>query len=154
MAICLLSQKQKQKSTNKANTRLTFNIGSYLLILLFVFDQGGIQPRRAPNERSQAKPLQVRMHLYSNLDKSLSTIPCNKNDFYVLFIPFSVFWQRSYNNMKILHNLCLHFARQDGQDRKKRKEKHATKETKIPKTKRQKYGMNRRLNLAFLQSQS
>ena len=31
--------------------------------------------------------------------------------------------------MKILHNLCLHFARQDGQDRKKRKENHATKVT-------------------------
>ena len=87
------------------------------------------------------------MHLYSNLDKSLSTIPCNKNDFYVLFIPFSVFWQRSYGNMKILHNLCLHFARQDGQDGKKRKENHATKVTKIPKTKRQKYGMNQTLGL-------
>ena len=37
---------------------------------------------------------------------------------------------------KKLHNLCLHFARQDGQDGKKRKENHATKVTKIPKTKR------------------
>ena len=44
--------------------------------------------------------------------------------------------------MKILRNLCLHFARQDGQDRKKWKENHATKVTKIPKTKRRKYGMN------------
>ena len=44
--------------------------------------------------------------------------------------------------MKILHNLCLHFARQDGQDGKKRKENHATKVTKILKTKRRKYGMN------------
>ena len=35
--------------------------------------------------------------------------------------------------MKILHNLCLHFARQDGQDGKKWKENHATKVTKIPK---------------------
>ena len=33
--------------------------------------------------------------------------------------------------MKILHNLSLHFARQDG---KKRKENHSTKVTKIPKT--------------------
>ena len=34
--------------------------------------------------------------------------------------------------MKILRNLCLHFARQDGQDGKKtRKENHATKVTKI-----------------------
>ena len=47
--------------------------------------------------------------------------------------------------MKILRNLCLHFARQDGQDRKKRKENHATKVTKIPKTKRRKYGMNETL---------
>ena len=45
--------------------------------------------------------------------------------------------------MKILCNLCLHFARQDGQDRKKWKENHTTKVTKIPKTKRQKYGMNK-----------
>ena len=44
--------------------------------------------------------------------------------------------------MKILRNLCLHFARQDGQDEKKRKENHATKVTKIPKPKRRKYGMN------------
>ena len=43
---------------------------------------------------------------------------------------------------KILQNLCLHFARQDGQDRKKQKENHETKVTKIPKTKRRKYGMN------------
>ena len=40
--------------------------------------------------------------------------------------------------MKISRNLCLHFAKQDAQDRKKRKENHATKVTKIPKTKRQK----------------
>ena len=44
--------------------------------------------------------------------------------------------------MKILHNLCLHFARQDG---KNRKENHATKVTKIPKTKRRKYGMKETL---------
>ena len=47
--------------------------------------------------------------------------------------------------MKILHNLCLHFARQDGQDGKKQKGNHATKVTKIPKTKRRKYGMNKTL---------
>ena len=45
-------------------------------------------------------------------------------------------------NTKILCNLCLHFARQDGQDGKNRKENHATKVTKIPITKRRKYGMN------------
>ena len=44
--------------------------------------------------------------------------------------------------MKILHNLCLHFARQDGQDGKNHNELHATQVTKIPKTKTQKYGMN------------
>ena len=48
--------------------------------------------------------------------------------------------------MKILHNLCLHFARQDGQDGKKRKENHTTKVIKIPKTKRQKYGLNETFN--------
>ena len=41
--------------------------------------------------------------------------------------------------MKILRNLCLHFARQDGQDgKKKRKENHATKVPKIPRTENQK----------------
>ena len=45
--------------------------------------------------------------------------------------------------MKILRNLCLHFARQTEKDRKNRKENLATKVTKIPKTKRQKYGMNK-----------
>ena len=40
--------------------------------------------------------------------------------------------------MKILHNFCLHFARQDGQDGKKWKENHATKVTKIPKNQKMK----------------
>ena len=44
----------------------------------------------------------------------------------------------------VLRNLCLHFAMQDGQD-EKRKNNHATKVTKIPKTKRRKYGMNETL---------
>ena len=60
----------------------------------------------------------------------------------ILFLVFGHFWLRSYENTKILHNLCLHFERQDGQGGKKWKENHATKVTKIPKTKRQKYGMN------------
>ena len=42
----------------------------------------------------------------------------------------------------MLHNLCLHFARQDGQDRKIMEIKSCNKVTKIPKTKRRKYGMN------------
>ena len=46
-------------------------------------------------------------------------------------------------NTKILCNLCLHFARQDGQNRKKPERNHTTKLTKILKTKkRQKYEMN------------
>ena len=40
------------------------------------------------------------------------------------------------------HNICLHFGIQDGQDGKKTERKSYTKVTKIPKTKRQKYGMN------------
>jgi len=40
---------------------------------------------------------------------------------------------------KILPNVCLHFARQDEQDGKKRKENHQ-------KTKRQKYEMNETLS--------
>ena len=34
---------------------------------------------------------------------------------------FRHFWRWSYENTKILRNLCLHFPRQDGQDRKNRK---------------------------------
>ena len=51
--------------------------------------------------------------------------------------------------MKILHNLCLHFATQDGQVRKNWKENHATKVTKIQKTKRRKYGMNKTYDTIF-----
>ena len=40
-------------------------------------------------------------------------------------------------------NICLHFARQDGQVGKNRIENHVTKVTKIPKTKGLKYGMNK-----------
>jgi hypothetical protein len=71
-------------------------------------------------------------------------------DICVLFIPFLVFghfWQQSYENTKILRNLCLHFTRQDG---KKWKENQATKVTKIPKTKRRKYGMNQTLDLCYV----
>ena len=57
--------------------------------------------------------------------------------FHFSFLVFGHFWQQSYENTKILRNLCLHFARQDGQDGKS-----CNKVTKIPKTKRRKYGMN------------
>jgi len=30
------------------------------------------------------------------------------------FLVFGHFWQQSYENTKILHNLCLHFAREMG----------------------------------------
>ena len=50
--------------------------------------------------------------------------------------------------LKILHNLCLHFVRQDGQDIKNRKENHATKVTKTPKTK---YWMNETFKKLLLQ---
>ena len=34
------------------------------------------------------------------------------------FLVLGHFWRRSYENTKILRNVCLHFARQDGQDGK------------------------------------
>ena len=55
-----------------------------------------------------------------------------------LVLVFGHFWRRSYENKKIVSNLCLYFARQVGQDGKKWKENHATKVTKIPKTKKTK----------------
>ena len=61
---------------------------------------------------------------------------------HVSFLDFGNFWRQRYENTIILLNLGLHFAMQDGQDLKKRKENHATEVTKIQKTKRQKYGMN------------
>ena len=39
------------------------------------------------------------------------------------FLVFDHFWRWSYENTKTLHNLCLHFARQDGQDRKETERK-------------------------------
>ena len=65
------------------------------------------------------------------------------------FLVFGHFWRQSYENMKISHTLFLHFARQDGQDRKDRKENHAIKVNKIPETKKQKYGMNETINTNF-----
>ena len=50
---------------------------------------------------------------------------------------FGRFWRQSYENTKILRNLCLHFAMQDRQDGKKMKENYAIKVTKIPNNKRQ-----------------
>ena len=55
----------------------------------------------------------------------------------VLFIAFLVFdfWSILARKYPKIQNICLHFARQDGQDKKITK-------LKLPKTKRQKYGMN------------
>ena len=50
------------------------------------------------------------------------------------FFVYGHFWQQSYENKKILHNLSLHFARQDKQDEKNPENNLATKVTKIPKT--------------------
>ena len=47
---------------------------------------------------------------------------------HILVLVFGHFWQGSYENTKILSNLCLHFARQDVQVGKKWKENHATKD--------------------------
>ena len=58
------------------------------------------------------------------------------------FLVFGHFWQKGYENTKILRKLCLRFAWQDGKTEKNRKEYYATKVTKILKPKRQKYGMN------------
>jgi len=51
------------------------------------------------------------------------------------FLVFGHFWRPSYDNTKIFRNLCLHFARQDGQDGKNQKETHATKKPKYQKPK-------------------
>ena len=45
---------------------------------------------------------------------------------HISFLVFGHFWQQSYKNKKILHNFCLHFARQDGKDGKDGKENHVT----------------------------
>ena len=58
----------------------------------------------------------------------------------ITFFVFGHFWRQSYENTKILHNLCLHLVGQAGQEQQKRKENHTTKVTKIPKTKRQNMG--------------
>ena len=69
---------------------------------------------------------------------------------FISFFVFGHFCRRSYETTKKSRNVNLHFARQDGQDGKKQKENHATKETKIPKAKRRKYGMNETYNPKFL----
>ena len=67
--------------------------------------------------------------------------------FIVSFIPFFVFghfWRQSYKNTKILHNLCLHFARQDGQYWKNGKKIMQLKWPKYPKPKDENVGLTRK----------
>ena len=55
------------------------------------------------------------------------------------FLVFSYFWQQSNENMKILLNICLYFARQDGQDGKQT-ERKITKSPKYQKPKDENMG--------------
>ena len=59
----------------------------------------------------------------------------------VLFIPFFVFcfWSLLVTKLQKYYVIFIYILH--GQDRKKGKENHATKVTKIPKTKRRKYGI-------------
>ena len=52
------------------------------------------------------------------------------------------FWRRSYKNTKISRIFVYILQGKMGKTEKNRKENHSTKVTKIPKTKRRKYGMN------------
>ena len=56
----------------------------------------------------------------------------------ISFFVYGHLWRQSCENTKIVRNLCLHFARQDGQVGKTGGKNHATKMTKIQKNKRQK----------------
>jgi hypothetical protein len=56
--------------------------------------------------------------------------------FFYFVHPIFRFWLLLATKTEILCSLCLHFARQDGQDGKKQIENHTTKVTKILKPKR------------------
>ena len=63
----------------------------------------------------------------------------------VLFIPFFVFgfWSLLATKLQKYYVIFVYILQgKMGKTEEKRKENHATKVTKIPKTKRQKYGMN------------
>ena len=57
------------------------------------------------------------------------------HSFHFSFLVFGHSWRQIYENTKILHNLCLHFARQDGQDGKNGKKITQLKWPKYQKTK-------------------
>ena len=69
--------------------------------------------------------------------------------FYFIHLIFVFWFLVTFGNKvtKISCNLYLHFVGQDG---KNPKENHETKVTKIPKTKRRKYGMNETLIMTRL----
>ena len=102
-----------------------------------------------PHDSSQVDHQQkVRQHNQKSTETDLFFI---KNQVHPVFGFFGHFWRRSYKNMKISRNICLHFARQKtDRQKKKQKENHTTKVTKIPKTKRRKYGINKTLVMRFL----
>jgi hypothetical protein len=66
---------------------------------------------------------------------------------FISFLVFCHFCRQRYENTKLLPNPCLYFARQDGQDGKNRKEDHATKVTKIPKSQKTKIWDERNISL-------
>ena len=75
---------------------------------------------------------------------------------YVSIIPNFIFgfWSLLAMKLRKYEYLSLHFARQDEQDGKNRKENPATKVTKIPKTKRRKYGITKTLKGTKIDSKS
>ena len=62
---------------------------------------------------------------------------------------FGHFWHQSYKSTKILHNVCLHFARQDGQYGKKGEENHVVKRPKYQKPKDENMGRTKHLPKTF-----
>ena len=76
------------------------------------------------------KSFEVETKMILNSEICVSFIPF----FHFSFLVFGHFWQQKY--CFILHNLCLHFARQDVQDRKKGEK---ITQLKQKKTQKQKY---------------
>ena len=79
---------------------------------------------------------QLNINNWFELKTSVSFIP---------FFVFGLFWQWKYENIYLIFVYILQGKM--GTTEKTRKENHATKVTKIPKTKRQKYGMNKTIRV-------
>ena len=62
---------------------------------------------------------------------------------FILFLVFGHFWQQSYKNRKY-YVIVVYILQGKMGKTEKQKENHTTKVNKIPKTKRQKYGMNQK----------